>query len=254
MSFDNVHSNLLNFRTLTAIFHRNFTRGIVDDLNVSFSYRIVNFPADLQKDCVTEFRVGFDSDPTPTVYMKTSFQSSFDSDRFDVGKTKTSFTANLVITKKCSTCWLDASRKSLLDSISRLYLDEKTSDLTIIVKNKRFKVHTLILGASSAVMHTMFTECKDNEITECEIDGIEAHIFEALLRFLYRCEVPDNLKDIAHELYAVAYYYRIGPLRKICLEEVNKNLSSESAVKSYAMAYKYNLKELTVNAWKFLKR
>lgn len=142
-----------------------------------------------------------------------------------------------------------------MDRISSLYAEEMFTDFTFIVKGKPFKVHKLILAASSEVMKRMFTAVhKEWELVECEIFDIEPHIFETLICFMYRYEVPTILGEVAHELYAAAHYYEVENLKEICLDKLCLSLSADNAIKSYALGSTYNLNTLTACSWTIIKR
>lgn len=112
-----------------------------------------------------------------------------------------------------------------------------------------------ILAASSPVMLKLFTaDYKEKDTNKCKIADIEPGIFEALIRFMYRCELPENLTDVAHELYAAAHYYEVENLKEICLNEIHSKLSKKTAMMSYALAFKYDLKKLSNDAWSIIKR
>lgn len=165
------------------------------------------------------------------------------------------FTASLIITKKVPIFSAEFLRKSLLDRIVNMYTNETLSDFTFVVREKRFKVHKSILAASSVVMHKMFTaEYQEKNTGECVIVDIDPHIFEAFICFIYSYTVPDNLKDIAHELFEAAHYYEVESLKKVCLNEIQNELATQNAMKSYALAFKYDLKKLTADAWKIIRR
>lgn len=146
------------------------------------------------------------------------------------------------------------SRNQLLGGISRMCDDEKFSDFTFVVKDKKFKLHKLVLAASSPVMERLFAaDYEEKKTGQCQIDDIEPNIFNAMSRFMYTCTVPEKLCDIVCYLYAAAHYYEIQTLKDICLDEMQNNLSKENAVEVHSLAFKYDL-ELLQEAWKIIKQ
>lgn len=227
-----------------------------NDYHFYFDVVITNLPEDLQKDCSVKFScIEAKLDSTK------SYQSTLThGPKYLKSSELRSFTFEIVLSKKGTTRSAGPitrqfeSRQQLLADISTMYGDETLSDFTFIVKDKEFKVHKSILAASSAVMRKMFTaDYEEKKTGQCNIDDVEPNIFEALIRFMYSREDPKNLGKIAHDLYALAHYYEVESLKNVCLIEV-RSLSNENAVKSHALAFKYDLKELLVDAWKIIKR
>lgn len=149
---------------------------------------------------------------------------------------------------------IKSSRERLLDNVSGLYGDATFADFTFIVKGKEIRVHKSILAASSAVMPRLFTaDYKEKESGTCKIDDIEPDVFEALIRFMYKFEVPGNLREIAFELFEAAHYYEIEALKYICAGEIQYNLSADNVMEAYELSFKYDLEELSLEAWKIIQ-
>lgn len=106
------------------------------------------------------------------------------------------------------------------------------SDFKFIVKGKEFKVHKNIMAAASPMLLKMFTiDMTENKKGESEIDHIEPEIFEAMLKFIYGTEMPE---DVDHrQLYAAAHYYQIESLKAICEQEVHTSLNVDNAIEIF---------------------
>lgn len=147
------------------------------------------------------------------------------------------------------------SSKTLLDGVAELFGKDEFTDFSFIVKNRIFKVHRSILAASSVVMQSLFTnDCKEKKTRKSYVNNVEPLVFEALLRFMYTCRIPENVAVYAHELYAAAEYYQVQSLKEICLEEIRSKLSKDTAIKTYYLACKYDLHKLSTAAWNIVKR
>lgn len=91
------------------------------------------------------------------------------------------------------------------------------SDFTFIVKGQKFEVHRSILANASPVFATLFTaKMKESRTGQCIVNDIEPEIFVLLLRFIYGGKIPENLNEVAMELYKAAKYYKIDELKEIC--------------------------------------
>jgi hypothetical protein len=117
--------------------------------------------------------------------------------------------------------------------------DSQFSDFKFIVKGKDFKVHRQILAAVSPVFVKLFTthmtEAKNNE---CIINEIDPRIFEDFLSFVYSGKLPDNLTQVAKELY-----------------EVEHSLSVFNAIELYDWAGIYHEHDgLQADSWEIIKK
>jgi hypothetical protein len=149
----------------------------------------------------------------------------------------------------------DFDNQKIVEKVLNMLSDEKYSDFTFAVKRREFKVHKIILAAASPVFDRMFsTPMVEAQANEVKIDSIEPEIFEHLLRFIYGAKLPENLYDIAVDLFKAAHYYEIQNLKAICEEKIEEELSSENAIEFYELAYVYDMKELKDDAWKIIKR
>lgn len=184
------------------------------------------------------------------------FKSSYSFGPVTLGSPKTTIT--LVVDKTGSPKTILrqlAVSKQLLDSISGMNEQDPFTDFTFVVKGKDIQVHRSILAAFSPVMRKLFTaQYKEKETSTCIVDNIKPNVFEALIRFMYTCTVPENLGDLVYELYAAAHYYDVQTMKDICLAKLQNNLSKETAVEVYALAFKYDLKKLSTDAWEIIKR
>jgi hypothetical protein len=137
--------------------------------------------------------------------------------------------------------------------------DEKYSDFTCIVQGifgkRKFKVHKNILAASSPVFDRMFssqmTESRTNEV---KISKTEPEVFEHLLQFIYGGKLPENLADVAIDLFKAAHYYQIERLKDICCVNILENMSVDDAMDVYDFAHVYDMEVMKKESWKFIKR
>lgn len=86
---------------------------------------------------------------------------------------------------------------------------------------------------------------------ECKIDNIEPHIFLALMGFSL---VSENLYNKSCELYTAAHDFKLELLKRICLDEIQKKLSTGNALKAYSLAFTYGIEKLSADAWAIIKR
>ena len=89
---------------------------------------------------------------------------------------------------------------NVANDIGRLYLQQELSDLVLIVENRRFPVHRVILAARSQYFRALlYSGLKESYQTEIEIKNANEEAFEHVLRYLYRGSV--NLADMTVYIY-----------------------------------------------------
>jgi hypothetical protein len=144
--------------------------------------------------------------------------------------------------------------KELQTTIGNILDNSTFSDFKFIVKGKEFKVHRNILSTASPVFDKLFTvDMEEANNNECAVADIEPAIFEQLLRFIYKRELPENLSKVAMKLFEAAHYYEINKLKEICLKDVFELLSKSNAVKIFNWAWIYDCEELKDKAWIIIK-
>lgn len=144
-------------------------------------------------------------------------------------------------------CWVSEATK-LIDSID-------LTDFTYIVRGKMFNVHKSILSLASPVFRSTFDcgldESKDNTAT---IDDCDPDMFEHLLKFVNKGIVPDNIHEIALELYKLGHLYQIESLQRICYAHLmDTKLVRDNVVELYEAAIVYDLIRLKSDCWNFIK-
>lgn len=88
----------------------------------------------------------------------------------------------------------------------------------------------------------------------CNIEGLAFEVFEHFLRFVYGGKLPENINDIAVELFRIAHYYEIEQLKNICEAKMRLSLNVNNAIKIHECAFRYDLANILTIAWKIIKR
>ena len=111
------------------------------------------------------------------------------------------------------------SQLSLVQDFSSWILDEKLSNVVLVVREKECNAHKAILAARSSVFASMFERNVDEKISgddlkhnRWEITDIELEVFEELLRYIYSGKIGADLNLMADKLFIAA--------DKVCLGAV----------------------------------
>jgi len=132
------------------------------------------------------------------------------------------------------------------DILNLLTDGEAFSDVTFIVKEKRFPVHKAILSTRSSVFRAMFTsgmrESKDNEV---HIEDTNEIAFKQMLDFIYSggCD-KKIIKEKTADILALANRYNLTKLALHCEKVLLKHLTVENATKTLVVADTYNCEQL----------
>lgn len=131
--------------------------------------------------------------------------------------------------------------------LAKMLDDPIYSDFTFNVKGKEIKVHRSILAD-----RPVFKRCFEFQIQN--IGNIEPNIFIHLMRFIYAGNLPENLNEVAMDLYVAARYFEVKDLKEICKQEIRANLSIENAFNIFNWCRLVGVRDLKIEAWKIIKR
>ncbi|XP_072020725.1 BTB/POZ domain-containing protein 17-like [Amphiura filiformis] len=118
-------------------------------------------------------------------------------------------------------------RNLIIDGLNRLFNDQATSDVTLLVGNKRFYVHKTILAASSEYFLRMFyggqwMESTHKEIVLHETPACE-DIFDSFIQYFYSGAVKLCLQTIPHLLLLADKYD--AKVKCNCLEFMTETIN-----------------------------
>ncbi|XP_060530091.1 actin-binding protein IPP [Cylas formicarius] len=141
----------------------------------------------------------------------------------------------------------------LISNLNLLRRENRFCDIDIKIGTKIFRAHKAILSASSSYFHAMFTGelCEKNK--KCvELHGINPHIFDVLLNFMYSGEVKVN-KNIVEDLVIAADMFEIIEIVTECTYFLIDQLHETNVIGIYLFARDHNILELKVSAIRFIE-
>lgn len=143
------------------------------------------------------------------------------------------------------------NENTLSESFGSLLTRQNYFDVVLIVDERKFYVHKLILAARSPVFDAMFKYNMKENILKCiEISDMDKSVVEQMLHYIYtgKCKC-DNLKNLAEGLFVAADKYDLRGLKIRCEKILLENLSEENATRILILAEKYGaskLKSITI--------
>lgn len=140
-------------------------------------------------------------------------------------------------------------------SFSEIYGDITFADFTFNVDNKEFKVHRLVLAKKSEVFKNFFLA--DIKSRECVINHIKPEVFELLIKFIYKPELPNITDEKYLDLYEAAHDYKVTDLENYCKHKAilhyGTMLNVQNALDILKTATKYSFEDLIADCWFIIK-
>ncbi|XP_074095242.1 speckle-type POZ protein B-like [Cotesia typhae] len=163
---------------------------------------------------------------------------------------KKNFNQNSVEIK--SPKFYNSSKTSLSDDSERLYRSKKDTDVTIVVKGRRFPAHKIFLKMRSQFLAEMLSQGATEKETKKDfvLADIKPGIFEKVLRFIYT-DRADYLGNDAAEVLEAADKFQLETLKIICEESLSKSLNRENFIEIISLADRHFAKNLKNYAMEF---
>ncbi len=136
------------------------------------------------------------------------------------------------------------------NNLHHFFKSGNLTDMTLVVGDKRFSVHKLILAASSSVFKEMFygeswvegssSEVKLEETPSCE------EVFDAFMDYFYGGRVTVSDKTVI-QIVTLADKYDVYGLRETCTEYMTYSLNNKCDVET-ALQWVTFAEQMTMNA------
>ena len=144
-------------------------------------------------------------------------------------------------------------QEELLRGVDELRSKNTLCDMTIVVGNKEFRVHKIILVAGSPFFRGLFTnDMKEARSASIALEKVSVSIMEDLLRFMYTGEVELTNQNV-QELLVAADYLLIANLKEICCEYLQDSLSPATCFSTARFAHRYCSEKLQDAADQFTR-
>lgn len=149
---------------------------------------------------------------------------------------------------------------SLSDNLGELIENSEYSDITLVVENRKFPAHKVILAARSDYFRAMlFGGMLESQpgITEIELQETAAKPFEALLKYIYTGKM--NLLEVKQEehlldILGMSHRYGFVELENSISEYLKAILNIKNVCLIYDLANMYNLMSLCNVCKEFMDR
>jgi len=130
--------------------------------------------------------------------------------------------------------------------------DKQFTDLKVLVKNKEYMVHKVVLSSRSPVFAEMISKADRDKQDYLKIEDTEEDTFEEVIKFIYTGKTLDYMTDETESLLLAAIRFEIGQLKRICEEIIYQNVSNESVINVLLLAHDNNAFQLKDKLIKYI--
>lgn len=220
-----------------------------DSLNVKFSISINGIESSAIHNFTDGEHYGFPV-PIGTGFQVINMNSS--TITFDCKIKKVDSVMNS--TRRCEAPKENSPSNELIKDFEVLFHNGSFSDVTFYIDRETIRAHKAVLGARS----TVFLEKLEHDGAYyryrdivVEVKGTEFKVFKELLRYIYVGQV-EHLDEMAEKLLIAAEKYKVEGLKKLCEEQLCKNLNTHNAFATLSFANEQGLHELSSVTAKFI--
>jgi len=188
------------------------------------------------------------------------------------GFTETTFTASNILP-----VFLPDASNGFFEAVSKYFLSNNLSDISIRCDGETFLAHQFILGRKTKIvidciliLHSsqvhinncfnvrtadsspVFTKMFEHEMKESkdkcvEIKDTDSKTVLEMLRFFYTGHV-ENMNDKALKLYRLADIYLVDNLKIMCVRSLLQDVNLENALEMYCFGKQHEIQELVKKA------
>lgn len=139
----------------------------------------------------------------------------------------------------------------MLQVLDRLLAQRYLCDVTLVVGEREFLAHRVVLAAGSPYFLAMFTnahmESKQNRIA---LNGVEASSLENILTFIYSASLEITEENV-QSLLAAASLLQLSPVIDACCSFLKVRLEPENCIGIASFADMHGCKQLSQASWNF---
>jgi len=132
----------------------------------------------------------------------------------------------------------------LTSHLKRFCFSESHSDVVLLVENKRFPAHRLVLAAQSDAFDAMFNGgMKEDTTGEVTVEDMRPEVMKSFLSYLYGC-LNAIRPDQAMDLFRASDRYGVQSLRAECFNMLQAAIDAQNAAAIAQLADEHNCEQL----------
>ena len=141
-------------------------------------------------------------------------------------------------------------RQELVERLDILRRNESFCDVKVVVKDKEFNAHKVVLAAASPFFLTLLaTDMRESkeQLIRIELEEATASVMEDVLQYVYTGNVSVT-EESAHSLIATADYLLLPGLKTMACNFLKENVTTENCIFNYYFADKYQCVDMREKA------
>lgn len=151
-----------------------------------------------------------------------------------------------------TSCWRSEVSKELYNSLEDMYKHDRHTDTQLVIGERTFKCHRVVLAAVSPYFDAMFSSgMLESQNGTVNIHDCSVTIFENILDFIYsgrKVVTFDNCED----LLRAAAIFQMRQLHEKCEQFLLSNLTSENCLGAWKLAKSYDCPSLFKKSWSLI--
>jgi len=144
------------------------------------------------------------------------------------------------------------TQKGLISDLKAFIEDENSKDFKILIKDREFLVHKMLLAVRSPVLSEILRN--NPEATNLNLVDIPVDIFEVILKFIYTDELPGENETNFVQLFVAANRLQIKELKNYASGRISSQISETNALDILSMSNKYDQDELKHKSFEKIKK
>lgn len=126
-----------------------------------------------------------------------------------------------------------------------IFLNGNISDVVLKIHDKESRAHKCILAAESPAFLAVIMHDTKEEITRVvDFQDFDQNTFPDFLNYLYTGCVENLTSETALKLYAVANKYKINELKENCRNHMLENISIDNFCELFTLSHRHNEEDL----------
>ncbi|XP_025196538.1 BTB/POZ domain-containing protein 9-like isoform X2 [Melanaphis sacchari] len=143
----------------------------------------------------------------------------------------------------------------LANDIGTLYLNDRFSDVVLVVNGERFHAHRVVLASRSDYFRALlYGGLKESHQSEVEISDASINSFKKLLEYIYsgRMNLSILKDEVILEIFSLSNLFGFTNLELSLCKYLRSNINVYNVCSMFAAARLYQHKELVVEALNFI--
>ncbi|KAJ3647099.1 hypothetical protein Zmor_024640 [Zophobas morio] len=142
----------------------------------------------------------------------------------------------------------------LLEDVASLYLNQKFSDITLLIDDQKLYAHKVILAVRSPwYQFLLYEDPQNTNLAETNVTGVNIEALRIILKYFYTGTIalPSDV-DLTLQILGLAHQYSFTNLETTITKKIQSLLNLENVCAVLNTANLYDLEELLQSCYSFI--